>query len=75
MYTMDVYFRQTWQDDRLRFQLPGVDELSMSWLFLDKVWKPDTFFMNGKKSYLHKITSPNRFLRMRKDGFLMYSMR
>lgn len=47
----------------------------MSWLFLDRVWKPDTYFVNGKKSYLHRITVPNKFLRLRYDGFITYSMR
>ncbi|KAI5700154.1 hypothetical protein M8J75_014970 [Diaphorina citri] len=74
-YVMDVYFRQSWFDKRLQFNVSGLDELSMSWLFLDKLWKPDTFFLNGMKSYLHRITSPNKFVRIRNDGFLTYSMR
>lgn len=74
-YTMDVYFRQIWYDSRLQYQLPGLHEFSMSWLFLDKVWKPDTYFMNGKKSHLHRITTPNKFLRLRQDGYIVYSMR
>ncbi|XP_021915674.1 gamma-aminobutyric acid receptor subunit alpha-1-like isoform X2 [Zootermopsis nevadensis] len=74
-YVMDCYFRQFWYDRRLVFNFPGLDEFSLSWLFLDRVWKPDTFFLNGKKSHLHRITVPNKFLRLRKDGFLMYSMR
>ncbi|XP_054269255.1 gamma-aminobutyric acid receptor subunit alpha-2-like [Macrosteles quadrilineatus] len=74
-YTMDVYFRQTWYDSRLQYSLPGLHEFSMSWLFLDKVWKPDTYFMNGKTSHLHRITSPNKFLRLRQDGYIVYSMR
>lgn len=72
---MDVYFRQQWFDKRLSFYLPGLEELTMSWLFLEKIWKPDTFFMNGKASHLHRITSPNKFLRLRRDGFMTYSMR
>lgn len=75
LYAMDVYFRQAWYDKRLGFSLPNMDELTMSWLFLDKIWKPDTFFLNGKKSHLHRMTSPNKFVRLRKDGFLTYSMR
>ncbi|XP_059478763.1 gamma-aminobutyric acid receptor subunit alpha-6-like isoform X3 [Neocloeon triangulifer] len=74
-YAMDCYFRQKWYDSRLQFNLTGLDEFSMNWLFLERVWKPDTFFMNGKKSYLHRITVPNKFLRIRSDGFLTYSMR
>jgi hypothetical protein len=72
---MDCYFRQYWYDRRLVFNFPGLDEFSLSWLFLDRVWQPDTFFLNGKESYLHRITVPNKFLRLRNDGFLMYSMR
>jgi gamma-aminobutyric acid receptor subunit alpha len=74
-YAMDCYFRQKWYDSRLRFNMTGLDEFSMNWLFLERVWKPDTFFMNGQKSYLHRITVPNKFLRIRSDGFLTYSMR
>jgi len=74
-YVMDCYFRQVWYDRRLVFSFPGLDEFSLSWLFLDRVWKPDTFFLNGKKSHLHHITVPNKFLRLRSDGFLTYSMR
>ena len=44
------------------------------YLFL-QVWKPDTYFLNGKKSYLHKITVPNKFLRIKQNGELTYSMR
>ncbi|KAF6199858.1 hypothetical protein GE061_006156 [Apolygus lucorum] len=74
-YSMDIYFRQTWHDKRLAFSMPGVTELSMSWLFLEKIWKPDTYFVNGKKSHLHRITSPNKFVRVRQDGLLSSSMR
>ncbi|XP_049808689.1 uncharacterized protein LOC126251967 isoform X2 [Schistocerca nitens] len=74
-YTMDCYFRQVWRDRRLTFTLPGLEEFSLPWLFLDRVWKPDTFFMNGKRSHLHRITVPNKFLRLREDGVLTYSMR
>uniref|UniRef100_A0A8D8T7Z1 Gamma-aminobutyric acid receptor subunit beta n=1 Tax=Cacopsylla melanoneura TaxID=428564 RepID=A0A8D8T7Z1_9HEMI len=74
-YIMDVYFRQSWYDKRLQFNISGFDEFSMSWVLLDKLWKPDTFFLNGMKSHLHRITAPNKFVRIRNDGYLTYSMR
>ncbi|CAH1390015.1 unnamed protein product [Nezara viridula] len=74
-FFMDIYFRQSWYDRRLIFSFPGIDEFSMSWLFLEKIWKPDTYFINGKKSHLHGITSPNKFIRLRNDGLMTYSMR
>ena len=36
--------------------------------FLAKIWVPDTFIVNGKQSFLHKITVPNRFVRISPDG-------
>ncbi|XP_021954080.1 gamma-aminobutyric acid receptor alpha-like isoform X2 [Folsomia candida] len=76
-YSMDCYFRQIWVDNRLKFNRSqgGLKEFSMNWLFLERVWKPDTYFVNGKRSYLHSITVPNKFLRLRDDGKLTYSMR
>merc|ERR1719259_449420 len=47
----------------------------MNWSFARNVWKPDTFFINGKNSYHHDITCPNMFLRLRDDGQLYLSMR
>merc|ERR1711953_1020379 len=61
-YTLDCYFRQYWYDERLKFnQSYLINELAMNWQFLEKIWRPDTFFLNGKDSYLHKIAVPNRF--------------
>ncbi len=37
-----------------------MNELVLNWAFLTKIWVPDTFFVNGKDSYLHKITVPNK---------------
>ncbi|XP_037277173.2 gamma-aminobutyric acid receptor subunit alpha-6 isoform X1 [Rhipicephalus microplus] len=74
MFSMDCYFRQTWYDRRLSFH-GDIKVLSVSWQFLELVWKPDTYFFNGKSSYLHKVTVPNKFVRLFHDGRLMYSMR
>lgn len=74
MFSMDCYFRQTWYDRRLRFH-GDIKVLSVSWQFLELVWTPDTFFFNGKSSYIHKVTVPNKFVRLFNDGRLMYSMR
>ena len=40
-----------------------IQELPMNWKFLSKIWRPDTYFLNGKDSYLHKVVVPNRFIR------------
>ena len=71
---MDAYFRQTWVDRRLQFKGP-MTEMAVHIKMLDLIWKPDTFFYNGRGSYLHTITTPNKLLRIRQDGKVLYSMR
>lgn len=51
------------------------DELPVHIKVLEKIWKPDTFFYNGRGSHVHAITSPNKLLRIRKNGTVLYSMR
>lgn len=42
---------------------------------LELIWKPDSFFLNGKECYLHKIPTSNRLVRLSKDGSVLYSSR
>jgi len=71
---MDCYFRQSWVDKRLQFKGP-LQTLPVSIKILDRIWKPDTHFLNGKESYLHMVTTPNKLLRINRDGRLLLSMR
>ncbi|XP_039959702.1 gamma-aminobutyric acid receptor subunit alpha-6 isoform X2 [Bactrocera tryoni] len=73
-YSMDCYFRQYWHDKRLSFQGP-IQSLSLSIKMLDKIWRPDTYFFNGKHSHIHTITVPNKLLRLDQNGGILYSMR
>ncbi|XP_047737312.1 uncharacterized protein LOC108673826 isoform X2 [Hyalella azteca] len=76
-YSMQLYMRQVWYDTRLKFNKTdlGRSEFSMNWMFAKRIWKPDTFFINGKKSYAHAITAPNLFVRLQYDGQVYMSMR
>lgn len=53
-YSMDCYFRQKWKDERLKFvrfatqSMKDVATISLSIKMLDKIWKPDTYFLNGE---------------------------
>lgn len=73
-YSMDCYFRQSWRDSRLSFLGP-IKSLSLSIKMLERIWRPDTYFYNGKHSYVHTITVPNKLLRISQDGDILYSMR
>ncbi|XP_062976623.1 gamma-aminobutyric acid receptor subunit alpha-6 [Elgaria multicarinata webbii] len=73
-YTMDVFFRQTWIDERLKFGGP-TDILRLNNLMVSKIWTPDTFFRNGKKSIAHNMTTPNKLFRIMQNGTILYTMR
>ncbi|KAK6307358.1 gamma-aminobutyric acid receptor subunit alpha-2 isoform X2 [Coregonus clupeaformis] len=73
-YTVDVFFRQSWVDERLKFNGP-MNILRLNNLMASKIWTPDTFFHNGKKSVAHNMTMPNKLLRIMEDGTLLYTMR
>ncbi|KAF5880677.1 gamma-aminobutyric acid receptor subunit alpha-5, partial [Clarias magur] len=72
-YTIDVFFRQSWKDERLRFKGP-MGMLPLNNLLASNIWTPDTFFLNGKKSIAHNMTTPNKLLRLQDDGTLLYTM-
>ncbi|XP_043241098.1 gamma-aminobutyric acid receptor alpha-like [Amphibalanus amphitrite] len=73
-YSMDCYFRQMWRDQRLTFN-SSIDQLSLSIKMLEGIWKPDTYFLNGRGSYVHTITRPNKLIRLSSNGVILYSMR
>ena len=74
---MDCYFRQSWVDRRLAYNVTENDKknLALSIEMLRKIWKPDTYIYNGRKSYLHTITTPNKFMRLFPNGRVLYSQR
>uniref|UniRef100_A0A8C0DB31 Gamma-aminobutyric acid receptor subunit alpha-5 n=1 Tax=Balaenoptera musculus TaxID=9771 RepID=A0A8C0DB31_BALMU len=43
-------------------------------LLASKIWTPDTFFHNGKKSIAHNMTTPNQLLWLEDDATLLYTM-
>ncbi|VDM23208.1 unnamed protein product [Wuchereria bancrofti] len=81
-FTLDFYLRQTWQDPRLAFgdmyygyQNGKIESLTVGVDYLEKLWKPDTFFPNEKKSFFHTATTHNSFLRIDPDGTVFTSQR
>ncbi|OWF41299.1 Gamma-aminobutyric acid receptor subunit alpha-6 [Mizuhopecten yessoensis] len=74
VYTMDIYFRQRWMDERLATNT-SIENISVSIKLLEKIWYPDTVFFNGRKSSLHLIPTPNRFIRIGNNGSMYLSQR
>uniref|UniRef100_H3C5A5 Gamma-aminobutyric acid type A receptor subunit alpha6a n=1 Tax=Tetraodon nigroviridis TaxID=99883 RepID=H3C5A5_TETNG len=73
-YTTDMFFRQMWVDERLKFEGP-TEILRLNNRMVDKIWIPDTFFRNSKKSISHNMTTPNKLFRIMKNGTVLYTMR
>ncbi|XP_026691627.2 gamma-aminobutyric acid receptor subunit alpha-6 [Ciona intestinalis] len=76
-YTLDMFFRQRWRDERLAFKHmnKNITELKLNNNMVQRLWTPDSFFRNGKKSIAHNITVPNRLLRIDPNGNILYTMR
>ncbi|VDM76462.1 unnamed protein product [Strongylus vulgaris] len=75
-YSFNCYFRQMWTDSRLKFNGTQTKQsLSLSMAMLDKIWKPDTYFWNGARSYTHTMTTSNRLVRLYPDGTVLFSSR
>ncbi|XP_069487826.1 gamma-aminobutyric acid receptor subunit gamma-1 isoform X2 [Ambystoma mexicanum] len=73
-YTIDIMFAQAWYDSRLKFN-SSMKVLMLNSNMVGKIWIPDTFFRNSRKSDAHWITSPNRLLRIWNDGRVLYTLR
>ncbi|XP_067948092.1 gamma-aminobutyric acid receptor subunit alpha-5-like [Watersipora subatra] len=76
MFQMDCYFRQYWYDKRLSFSREVYNNsMLLSTHVLKKMWSPDTYITNGRKSTLHTITVPNMYIRIDPDGRVSFSQR
>ncbi len=75
---MDFYFRQFWQDHRLKYDRNKLGKDKLVLLDRDSVqkfWRPDTFFVNEKKMARRGRTAEETFLRIKPDGEVLFSQR
>lgn len=76
-YSMDIYLRQLWLDNRLDLTPYHINEtLTLNGEDISsRIWKPDLFFRNVKQANFHLVTVPNILIKMAPDGRILYSMR
>ncbi|XP_035674696.1 gamma-aminobutyric acid receptor subunit beta-2-like [Branchiostoma floridae] len=74
-YTMTMMLSQSWIDPRLAFNSSSVSEIPLAGATAEKIWIPDTFILNDKKSFKHTVTAHNRLLRLSSDGKVLYNVR
>ncbi|XP_063799126.1 gamma-aminobutyric acid receptor subunit delta isoform X4 [Pseudophryne corroboree] len=73
-YTMTVFLRQSWRDERLSYNHTN-KTLGFDGRFVEKLWVPDTFIVNAKSAWFHDVTVENKLIRLQPDGVILYSSR
>ncbi|XP_074615162.1 gamma-aminobutyric acid receptor subunit beta-1-like [Acropora palmata] len=72
-YTLDIFFKQAWNDPRLSHDLrkpillPGNEK--------DNFWLPDTFFLNVKTAKFHRVPAANSRIVISPNGDIELSER
>nr|AXS78261.1 Ligand-gated ion channel 50 [Anisakis simplex] len=69
-FTADILLSQIWHDERLRFEQYSscIENLTLNYLVVDRIWQPMVCFVNSKKSDLHSSPTPNTFLLIYPNG-------
>lgn len=76
-YSIDCVLRQWWIDERLNYTRYNttLDKLEVDEKSVDRVWKPDLYFVNEKRGSFHSITNRNRAIFIYRNGTVIYSIR
>ncbi|XP_033846879.1 gamma-aminobutyric acid receptor subunit rho-2-like [Periophthalmus magnuspinnatus] len=74
-FTMTLYLRHYWRDERLSFPSSINKSMTFDGRLVKKIWVPDVFFVHSKRSFIHDTTTDNIMLRVYPDGQVLYSLR
>ncbi|XP_043927238.1 gamma-aminobutyric acid receptor subunit rho-1 [Protopterus annectens] len=74
-FTMTLYLRHYWKDERLSFPSSTNQSMTFDGRLVKKIWVPDMFFVHSKRSFIHDTTTDNIMLRVFPDGKVLYSLR
>lgn len=69
-FQLDIYIYETWHDPALDYSLmnPCKYNLSLNSVLLEKLWTPNSCFINSKTADIHKSPFPNIFLMIYANG-------
>lgn len=72
---LDVVLHQSWIDPRLKLphNVTPHDYLSFGYEFQQRIWTPDTMFVNEKYSSLHSATVPQLYFHLYPNGRILSS--
>uniref|UniRef100_A0A8C1E3M4 GABA(C) receptor n=1 Tax=Cyprinus carpio carpio TaxID=630221 RepID=A0A8C1E3M4_CYPCA len=74
-FTMTLYLRHHWKDERLSFPRKNNKSMTIDGQLVKKIWVPDVFFVHSKLSFIHDTTTENIMIRVYPDGHVLYSLR
>ncbi|XP_032876748.1 gamma-aminobutyric acid receptor subunit rho-2-like [Amblyraja radiata] len=74
-FTMTLYLRNYWKDERLSFRSATNRSMTFDGRLVKRIWAPDVFFVHSKRSFIHDTTTDNVMLRIFPDGNVLYSIR
>ncbi|CAJ0931313.1 unnamed protein product, partial [Mesorhabditis belari] len=76
-FEMDIYITETWHDPALRFEHlnPCKGNLSLNHQVLDKLWTPNSCFINSKVAQIHDSPFRSIFLMLHPNGTVMVNYR
>ncbi|KAL1486063.1 hypothetical protein MTO96_031546 [Rhipicephalus appendiculatus] len=75
-YVADIFMSQTWHDHRLRLPRNMTSKyrlLPVSWL--QRMWRPDSFFKNAKRVTFQEMTIPNHYIWLYSDRRILYMVK
>ena len=71
-----MYFRQEWQDSRLKHSLNcTLTFITGTKTPVDFIWVPDTTFENSVTSYVHNVLMGNNRVDIHPDGRVLWGVR
>ncbi|CAJ0566257.1 unnamed protein product, partial [Mesorhabditis spiculigera] len=76
-FEMDIYITETWHDPSLRFEHlnPCKGNLSLNHQVLDRLWTPNSCFINSKVAQIHDSPFRSIFLMLYPNGTVMVNYR
>ncbi|KAI6191605.1 Cation transporter family protein [Aphelenchoides bicaudatus] len=69
-FEAELYLSEIWMDNALNYEdfHPCRNNLTLSYEILDKIWKPNTVFINSKLALIHRSPFPNIFILIYSNG-------